>query len=397
MLVGIFGRHPIPQPGFMGVMSLFEAIYLSRQGHEVELLLPFPDPAALAGFLGTHGLSGLDRLEQYNGCFAVRALFAGEALERRYDAIIYQSYDAADFVTHFPALRQAARILTKNFPKFVPSARHAFHETVVSSFRTFDVVACALRDDVVEMQTNARFWDRHGAQVAYVPRGADPVMLHPGRKPGGRPTIGLEIPFTADGRAAIGFYVEPIRRLREQVPGLRVLTLGAEPHPEIESEHVPFGRFDTIYEEFFNEVWLYLIMDYALSPVHVTAPVQRLHPGSGPGDGSASRLGGGSGGWSARAIYEVQNIEAQMAGAVIVGHPRNTIPELLQPGATALHFRNYDDAAALTALMRAGIDDFAAMSRCARRWAVENFTWEHCMALWSDALSQAVPLVERDA
>ena len=391
MLVGIFGRHPIPQPGFMGVMSLFEAIYLSRQGHEVELLLPFPDPAALASFLRVHGLDGLDSLEQYNGCFSVRPLFAGAALERRYDAIIYQSYEAADFLTHFPALRRAARILTKNFPKFVPSARHAFHETVVSSFRTFDVVACALRDDIVEMQTNSRFWDSHGAQVAYVPRGADPVMLHPGRKLGARPTIGLEIPFTADGRAAIGFYVEPIRRLRAQVPGLRVLTLGAEPHPGIESEHVPFGRFDTIYEEFFNEIWLYLIMDYALSPVHVTAPVQQLHPGHE----AAGRLGG-SGGWGARAIYEVQNIEAQMAGAVIVGHPRNTIPELLQPGATALHFRDYDDAAALAALMRAGLDDFAAMSRCARAWAVGNFTWERCMALWSDALSRAVPLAERD-
>ncbi len=380
MLVGIFGRHPIPQPGFMGVMSLFEAIYLSRQGHEVELLLPFPDPAALASFLHTHRLAGLDRLEQYNGCFQVRPLFAGQALERRYDAIIYQSYEAADFPAYFPVLRRAARILTKNFPKFVPSARNAFHETVVSSFRTFDVVACALRDDVVELQTNARFWDTHGAQVAYVPRGADPVMLHPGRKPGARPTIGLEIPFTADGRAAIGFYVEPIRRLRTLVPELRVLTLGAEPHPDIESEHVPFGRFDSVYENFFNETWLYLIMDYARSPVHVTAPVQQLHPG----------------GWSARAIYEVQNIEAQMSGAVIVGHPRNTIPELLQPGASALHFRDYDDAAALAALMRAGLDDFAALSRCARRWAVENFTWERCMALWSDALARAVPICERN-
>jgi len=46
--------------------------------------------------------------------------------------------------------------------------------------------------------------------------------------------------------------------------------------------------------------------------------------------------------------------------------------------------------------MRAGLDDFAALSRCARRWAVENFTWERCMALWSEALSRAVPLAECD-
>ncbi len=374
MNIGIFGRHPIPQPGFMGVMSLFEAVYLSRQGHRVTLILPFLDPASLQSFCATHGIANLDALDR-NGCeFAIIPIFQGTELAEKYDVMIYQSYDWDDYQTFFAALRRASTVMTKNFPKFVPGTKLAMHETVESSCKEFDLVACALKEDVDELRGNPQFWEQYGAQIAYVPRGADQNLLHPGRKLGSRPTVVLEIPFTEEGRAAVDFYIEPLRLLQVAMPDVRVMTLGVRPHPDIRAEHVYYGRFDEIYERVFNEAWLYLIMDYKLSSVHVKAPVQQLHPGD----------------WSARAIYEVQNIEAQMAGGIIIGHPSNTIPELLRVGASAFYFRDYADAPQIARLMLAAIANFPMLSVQARDFALSNFTWESCMARWATAMEGAL-------
>lgn len=374
MRIGVFGRHPIPQPGFMGVMSLFEAVYMSRQGHDVDIIIPFSSDSVYKEFMARYQLADLNELEKLDSSFRIVALLAGDELKNYYDCIIYQSYEARDFDVYYRPLRNSTKMITKNFPKFVPSHKHALHETVESSFKVFDLVACALRDDVADLRMNREFWKKYGTQVTYVPRGADPHLLHPGGKLGSPPTIGLEIPFQAEASAAIDFYIEPIRQLQAEMPALRVITLGNRPHPDIKSEHVYFGRFDNIYKRFFNEVWLYLIMDYRKSPAHVSAPVQRLHPRS----------------WSARAVYEVQNIEAQMAGAILLGHPDNIIPELVQPGSTALYIKDYGNTQHVAGQMRAALDNFTTLSIASRKWALDNFTWEHCMDLWSAAIAETL-------
>jgi glycosyltransferase involved in cell wall biosynthesis len=370
----VFGRHPIPQPGFMGVMSFFESIHLSRLGHDVDLLIPFSTADELTAFLTRHNIEALDDLAKYNGHFSIHPLLIGSQTPRHYDVIINQSYDPEDTVNWFNILRANCTILTKNFPKFVPSSYLVWHETVVSVMKTFDVVACALQDDVADMRSDPEFWAAYGKKVAYVPRGAEPSLLHPARKPGTRPTIGLEIPFLREDQNAIQHYVEPLRRLKSLLPDLRILTLGAYPHPDIESEHIFYGQFDKIYEHFFNEIWLYLIMDYRKSSVHVSAPVQKLHPLD----------------WSARAIYEVQNIEAQMAGSVIIGHPDNIIDELVALGSSCLLYNDYDDAEEITSLLRGAIANFPMMSIESRKWAVSNFTWSNCMKKWATALEFAL-------
>jgi glycosyltransferase involved in cell wall biosynthesis len=224
------------------------------------------------------------------------------------------------------------------------------------------------------MRSDREFWATYGHKVAYVPRGAEPSLLHPARKPGTRPTIGLEVPFLREDRNAIAHYVEPLRRLKALIPDMRILTLGEYPHPEIDSEHIFYGRFDEIYDRFFNEIWLYLIMDYRKSSVHVSAPVQMLHPRD----------------WSARAIYEVQNIEAQMAGSVIIGHADNIIDELVSLGSSCLLYRKYDDPDEITNLLRGAIANFPMLSIESRKWALQNFTWSQCMNKWSAALEFAL-------
>jgi glycosyltransferase involved in cell wall biosynthesis len=374
MRIGIFGRHPVPQPGFMGVMSLFEAKYFARLHNEVELLIPFHTEADLDKLLAANDVDSLNQLPKFDANFEIVPVFVGRPLGRdRYDAIVYQSYDAEDWANFHPALRRHCRILTKSFPKFVPGTANVWHPDVEHQFKAFDLVACALRSDIEELQGDTDFWRKYGHKAAYVPRGADPTLLHPARKYGGRPTIGIDMPPCDAGIAAIQHYEDAIHLLRQRVPDLRVLTLG-QAIPDIGSECVSYGRFDHIYDRFFNEIWILLTMNYARSPNHVLADVQAMHPD----------------GWKGRALYELQNVEAQMAGAVLFGHPANLIDELMQTGSTGFTYPDYNDAQDISDRLFDIISDYDTARGNARRWAERNFSWPHCIKLWHDALEAAL-------
>lgn len=372
MKIGIFGRHPVPQPGFMGVMSLFEAKHFTLLQNDVDLLIPFESEEQYAKLLSSTRIRSLDDLPKFNAGFRIVPVFAGGAFPGHYDAIIYQSYDVRDWERYTKAIRRSCTILTKNFPKFVPGTANAWHPSVENQFKAFDLVACSLLSDVQELQGDPKFWQTYGGKLVYVPRGADPAMLHPGRKVGGRPTIGIEAP-PGGSFDAVAHYAPALRILRERIPELRVLALGS-PIPEISDEVVPFARFDRVYERFFNEVWILLIMNYGLSSAHVRATVQSLHPD----------------GWTARAIYEVQNVEAQMAGAALFGHPANLIDELLDPGSSGFYYMDYQDPADIAARLQEIIANYPAIRSKARHWARCNFTWHDCIRRWNDAIKAAL-------
>jgi tetratricopeptide (TPR) repeat protein len=380
MRIGVFGRHPVPQPGFMGVMSLFEAKHFAILQNEVELLIPFQSEAELNELLAANHIASLNDLPKFDSHFEIVPVFAGAAVARdRYDAIIYQSYDAGDWTNFHGALRRHCNVLTKNFPKFVPGSANAWHPSVEHQFRAFDVVACALRSDIEELQGNPQFWRRYGHKVAYVPRGADPVLLHPARKSGGPPTIGIDMPARDAGIDAVQHYAEAIRLVRQRIPALRVITLG-HALPGIIGECVPLGRFDRIYDRFFNEIWVLLTMNYALSQPHVRASVQAMHPD----------------GWKGRALYELQNVEAQMAGAALFGHPTNLIDELMQPDKTGFYYPDYADAPDIAERLYSIICNYDTIRDNARRWAMSRFSWPDCISLWNDALHAAVSDIRKD-
>jgi len=370
MRIGIFGRHPVPQPGFMGVMSLFEAKNFACLDADVELLIPFRNERDLNELLAANRIDTLNQLPKFGARFEIVPVFAGEKLGRdRYDVIVYQSYDANDWADFHSVLRHHCSVLTKNFPKFVPGTANVWHRDVEDQFKTFDLVACALRSDIEELQGDPAFWRKYGHKAAYVPRGADPILLHPARKYGGRPTIGIDMPSRDAGVAAVQHYVDAIQLLRQRVPELRVLTLG-QAIPDIASECVSYGRFDHVYDQFFNEIWILLTMDYARSPNHVLAEVQAIHPD----------------GWKGRALYELQNVEAQMAGAVLFGHPSNLIDELMRRGSTGFTYPDYNDAQDISDRLFDIISNYDVIRGNARRWAESNFSWPHCIKLWHDAL-----------
>lgn len=376
MKLAIFGRHPVPQGGFNGVMSLFEAIEFSRLGYEVAIYIPFYDDNSYASFLEHHKIKSLDELERFGGRFDIVPVFPDGRNFANADVIVYQSYSHRDWELFHRLCRSRGKLLTKNFPKFVASADHLSDTHVEAQFSQFDLVACALYEDYSLIRSNPDFFSKHGASVAYVPRGACPVLLHPGYKRGLPPTIGMDVPNQPDPRA-LAHYAEAIERLRKELPELRILSVGRA-LDEFQSVMVPFGRFDRIYEQFFNMCHLYCTINYEFSPDHLKARVQAE-----------------SSGWSRKAIYELQNIEAQMSGCAVIGHRSNIIDELYLPGETGFNFTAFNDANGIYQLLRSLLADRTDVSRRARRFAVERFKWSECINKWHIAILDKVKEVNR--
>ncbi|MFO1151916.1 MAG: hypothetical protein U1E62_26355 [Alsobacter sp.] len=368
MKIAIFGRHPIPQPGFMGVMSLYEAKYFSLFGHEVDLLIPFQDREALRAFLQKAGVSELDELDKFGGSFSIRPLFLGDGLPTRYDVCIYQSYDVNDWENYIRILRSGSRMMTKNFPKFVTGPGYASDQNVLNQFKAFDLVACALNDDIDELKANPAIFDTIAHKLAYVPRGADDTILTNAGKSPDRPRIGIDTPNSTDIRA-ISHYFDPIQRVKAKYPDLEVLLIGSTVTVD-GYRNVPFGRFDNTYRNFFNQISCYLTVNYAFSAPHTRSAVQQQHPAD----------------WRNRAIYEVQNIEAQMSGAPLVGHPSNLIAELYDRDVSGFEFDDFSNAEQIEGILTHILDNQSAVSAATRAFALSNFRWEDCIRRWEVAI-----------
>jgi len=365
--LSIFGRHPIPQGGFNGVMSLFEAIEFCRLGYETTLLLPFADTSAYSLFLEQHSLRDLDELPRFGGHFSIVPVYPTGENFAPCDVLVYQSYFPEDWANFHELCRRQATIFTKNFPKFVPSAEHLFEPGVIGQFANFDLVACALKEDFDLLSSHPGFAARFAGHFVYAPRGASPELLHPGYKAGLPPTIGLDVPNTPDMQA-LEHYFEPIEALRRDYPDLQVLSIGRDV-PLRDARRIPFGRFDRIYEEFFNKIHLYCTINYEHSSAHLQSSIQQTVPS-----------------WGRKALYEVQNIECQMSGAPIIGHRDNIIAELYQPGLTGLNFTDFHDPAQIYRILKHGLDHRAHLGQAARSFAETHFSWRHCIRLWSDGI-----------
>jgi len=369
MKLTIFGKHPIPQGGFNGVMSIFEAIEFSRLGYDVTLAIPFEDKNEHEELLARNKIRDLNELEKLGGYFDIKAVFPDGENFDECDILVYQSYFPKDHELFWDLCCTKSKLRTKNFPKFVTHPYAVQEDHIIGQFSQFHLVACALEEDYDLLRSNAAFSAQFKNSFAYVPRGASPELLHPGYKAGLPPTIGLDTPNNNDN-AAVQHFIEPLNRLRSEIPELRVFTLGKEIEG-ISSQKIPFGRFDRIYENFFNQIHTYLTINYEHSPQHLQARVQKEMPS-----------------WSKKAIYEVQNIEAQMSGATIVGHRDNIISELYIPGETGFNFTAFDSPTEIYETLKHLIDKRLELAKQARAFAVERHNWSKCIRLWSNALQR---------
>lgn len=373
MRIAILGRHPIPQPGFCGVMSVYEATWLSRAGDTVDLYIPFSTADEHATFLRRAGAEALDNLDKFGGDYAIRPIYLdAPRFDGAYDALIWQSTSPDDWASLIAPARNSAQVITKSFPKFVAFPDHIRDRSVLEQLDAFDLVACALKEDYNALLGEQDLLSLYAHKLCYVPRGADPDLLNPLEKAHGPPVIGMDTPNVADP-AAIAHYIPALEMLKKEYPELRVLSLGRSvPLPWAES--LSFRPYPDLCRDFFNKVWFYLVIDYRHSGPHIQAPIHKLMPSE----------------WGARAIYEVQNVEAQMSGAAIVGHPENVIQEIVSPGVSWLRYDDYGDSHAIAALLARGIENFAYHREGARRWALDHHNWCNSIRRWRDAISGLV-------
>lgn len=362
MKVVIIGQHPVIQPGFCGVMSLNEARWLSHWGHEVELVIPFRERAELDHIISLNEFDDLNALPKLGEAFDIRPIFVEEIEDiAPCDVLIWQVTDHVVWDTYFKRFAAQSRVVTKNFPKTAPVRDGVAARNM---FSTFDYAAFALKEDVAVV-TNYKSDSYSPDRYGFVGRGADPELFHPNMK-SDTPFIAVDVPNTADDWA-IAHFVEPLERLRDRFPDLQIVSLGRSIGVE-GATHLDFMPYDQLAEQFINPAWVYCFIDYAQSAPHVRGTIHKFEPL-----------------WRDRAIYEVQNVEAQMAGAVMCGYDRNIITELHDPELSAT-FPFPSDSDAIYQKLCWAIENQADLAARIRARTEQMHDWKLCISRWEAGL-----------
>jgi hypothetical protein len=360
--VVIIGQHPVIQPGFCGVMSLNEARWLSHWGHEVELVIPFRERAELDHIISLNEFDDLNELPKLGEAFDIRPIFVEEIEDiAPCDVLIWQVTDHAVWDAYFKRFAAKSRVATKNFPKTAPVRDGVAARNM---FSTFDYAAFALKEDVAVV-TNYKSDSYSPDRYGFVGRGADPELFHPNMK-SETPFIAVDVPNTADDWA-IAHFVEPLERLRDRYPDLQIVSLGRSIGVE-GATHLDFMPYDQLAEQFINPAWVYCFIDYAQSAPHVRGTIHKFEPL-----------------WRDRAIYEVQNIEAQMAGAVMCGYDRNIIAELHDPQLSAT-FPFPSDSDAIYQKLCWAIENQTDLAARIRARTEQMHDWKLCISRWEAGL-----------
>jgi glycosyltransferase involved in cell wall biosynthesis len=369
--IAIVGQHPVPQPGWRGVLSVFAAKWFAAAGDEVDLFIPMEDRAAYEAFLRRAGIVDLDELRKFGADFRIRPICLDEPrLPGQYDGLLWhvpRAINDSGLRTH---ARAACTVFTANTGKFVVTPVASNIDLLRDRFRAFDLVAFGLRQDVDLIDADPVARAEFAGRYCHAPRGAEPGMLRADRK-GSAPVIGLDTPNTPDPRA-IAHYRPALEIVRERYPDVEVLALGGG----ISLDWVTgLGNrpWPDACADFFERLWLYLVIDYRHSSTHL-GRMARLMPAE----------------WGTRATYEFQNVEAQMAGAAVVAHPENVIEELFDPGVSWLRYEDYDDPEAIAQVMIEGIERHDFHRAGSREWAVSRFTWQDSIASWRQGIQGLV-------
>lgn len=369
MKVAIAGLHPLIQPGFCGVMSLFEAKWLSSWGHEVVLYIPFQEKAELKHILKAHKLRSLNDLPRAGGAFSIEPIFLDNPSDiAECDVLIWQLTSHEVWDTYLKRMASKARILTKNFPKLV--SPRSGEEAVRNTFKAFDFVALALKEDEAAIR-NFGSSEIADHQYRFVGRGADPDLFNVNEK-SPVPFIAVDVPNTLDD-CAIEHFFEPVERLRKEYPDLKVVSLGREIGIE-GAECLPFMPYDEMARKFINPAWLYCVIDYAQSAPHVRGSIHKQEQT-----------------WKCKAIYEVQNVEAQMAGAVLCGYHQNIVDELVDRELSAT-FEFPADADTVFQRMKWAIDNNLSLREKVRGRVENMHDWQACIARWEAGLQHLLDI-----
>lgn len=368
MKICIFGKHPGAKSGFEGVMSIYEALWLSKMGHQVDLYHPFKNCAELNSILDNASVDCLNSFTKLGGNFNAIPIYPNNRLLDKYDFGIWQSYTHWEYESFFSTFKNSCAFTTKNYPKFIPDYSYIQRGEIKPHFDDFDLIACSLLSDYELMAKGVDDGLIDSKRFCYAPRGADSHRVLNNNKPK-VPTIGIDSPIGADFRA-VKPIITALEIVKKEIPELQTLSFN-KTYSEINSVRVPPSSFLNFYNSFINKLWGYCSINYQYSPAHIQADVQKQNPS-----------------WKYRAIYEVQNIEAQMAGACVIGHQSNVIDELIFESNKEFIYTDFADSEDIANKIKQCINNNDEVNHKSRAFAEQNFEWSICLKKWELGMIQ---------
>lgn len=352
MKIIIFGHHPQLFPGFNSLMTANLAYGFAVSGHEVTVVLPNTASHPQNEKLESLHLTP-QALDRFGAEIEYRVVDADEDFGN-FDLGVWQSYFAND-EAFFPAFRRAARVIAKNFPRLLTGDFERDVKMLAGTGNRFDIIGLALKADKALAESMASAIPDAVKRSIYMPRGfrddwfSPPVVSGP-------PVFGIEKGVDADSRE-YAYLVPVIERLRKEFGQIDVI--GARLNdPVITTSTLGLLPARAFYAQFLNPLWAYLMIDVNRSRQSmnaVTVAGKTVYPG----------------------LYENQVVEAQLAGAAVVGHEDALPAELVASVRTALRFTDFEDASAIFDFLASVIENRSAVADEAKAWARANHSVEN--------------------
>jgi len=347
MKVVILGHHPDLFPGFNSLMTANLAYGFASMGASVTVMLPNTVSHPQLERMEKLGLD-LKSLDHFDADIELRVLESNETLEK-FDLGIWQSYFADD-EPFFPVIRKAARVMAKNFPRLLVGDPTRDLQSLKGVAGRFDIVGLALRTDYDLAQNLTNEIADSVSRSIYMPRGfradwfSEPVV-------GGTPVLGIEKGVDTDS-TEYAYLIPVIKRLRNMHGPIDVI--GAR----LKDEQITTSTLNLLparkfYREFLNPLWAYLMIDVNKSRQSMNAiPVngRNVYPG----------------------LYENQVVEAQLAGAAVLGHADALPAELASSNKVVHRFEDYEDEDSIVEFLSGIIKNRAEISQIASSWARKN-------------------------
>jgi hypothetical protein len=300
--IGIFGYHPEIKPGFNSAMSLSWIVGLTKLQHDVVFIV-----------LGT--ISDVSLLPTYGARLMLMPLDALTQLKNHdlhLDLIIWQSYWQSDKENFFP--HDLGVPVAKSFPRLFTSNFELDSARIKGALKQVDMVMLSLREDF----ERSLIWPADN-RISYVPRGFPLEMLKPRKS--SQFTIALDIRKKSNINADdynFFFIVKDI--LEKEGFDFNFLVLGKKLDG---FHHVKRQSASDFYRKFLSVAHVYLFVDRNEEFT------------------DAHNLPGGN--RSFCGVYENTVIEAQLAGAMVIGPDELIANELLLNGFGGVRLANDRD------------------------------------------------------
>jgi hypothetical protein len=300
--IGIFGYHPDIKPGFNSAMSLSWIVGLTKLQHEIIFIVlgTTSDVSLLPSYGARQMLLPLDALTQLKN------------KELDLDLIIWQSYWQSDKENFFPS--DLGVPVAKSFPRLFTSNFELDLTRIEGALNQFDMVMLSLHEDY----ERSLIWSDN-SRISYVPRGFPLEMLRPQKS--SRFTVALDIRKRSNiNQNDYKFFYTIKDILENEGFNFNFLVLGKKLDG---FEHIKRQASSDFYKKFLNISHVYLFVDRNEEFI------------------DAHNLPGG--GKSFCGVYENTVIEAQLAGAMVIGPDDLIANELMLNGYGGVRLTNDRD------------------------------------------------------